>query len=479
MRRARATDDLSAFLLSQARPVGGRPVSNADLLAQGERLIERRFPAGSTVRAHLWLTLADRYQENQQFTEWRRVLDLARSDATASGDVALQARAACAWAMTRLEDGGHDQALALIGRTLAGLDAAAGYDDARAQCLLAQSIAARQGGADPALAVDAAARAASLEASLGESPDRELEALVALSSAYSARRQYRAAADTTARAVALLERQGLTGTMDFPALLNNLSAQLQDAGRSVEAVEAGRRAVETARRLDGERGASLTMLTTYGVALSSTGDHAGAAAAFVEALEKAREAGSPRRLVTTLASAILDRAEVGDTAAAATLLAEGLRTLAADPSPFARGLMEASAARVALARGAIDAAVERAQASVATLDTATPTKASLLPTQTFLARALNAAGRYAEALVHAERSVATARDRLGDQTQSSQLGLALVEVSAARAGLGQPGEAARLAVEAEAQLMATVGPAGPGTRRAGALRARLGAPSSR
>jgi hypothetical protein len=141
--------------------------------------------------------------------------------------------------------------------------------------------------------------------------------------------------------------------------------------------------------------------------------------------------------------------------------------------------MEASAARVALARGDIDAAVERAQASVATLDTATPTKASLLPTQTFLARALNAAGRYAEALVHAERSVATARDRLGDQTQSSQLGLALVEVSAARAGLGQPGEAARLAVEAEAQLMATVGPAGPGTRRAGALRARLGAPSSR
>jgi len=479
MRRARATDDFSAFLLSQARPAGGRPVSNADLLAQGERLIERRFPAGSTVRAHLWLTLADRYQENQQFTEWRRVLERARNDAAASGDVALQARAACAWAMTRLEDGGHDQALELIGRTLDGLGAAPGLDDARAQCLLAQSIAARQGGADPALAVDTALRAAAIEASLGESPDRELEALVALSSAYSASRRYRAAADTTSAAVALLERQGLTDTMDFPALLNNLSAQLQDSGRSVEAVEAGRRAVEIARRLDAERGASLTMLTTYGVALSSTGNHAGAAEAFAEALEKARAAGSPRRLVTTLASAILDRAESGDTAAAATLLAEGLRTLAADPSPFARGLMEASAARVALARGDVATAVERAQASVGTLDTATPTKASLLPAQTFLARVLNAAGRHDEALMHAERSVATARERLGDQTQSSQLGLALMEVAAARAGLRQPGEAARLAADAVAQLTATVGPSGPGTRRADALRARLGATPAR
>lgn len=477
MRRAQATNDVSAFLLAQARPADGRPVSNADLLAQGERLVERRFPRGSTVRAHLLLMLADRYQENQQFADWRRVLQRARDEAAASGDVALQARAACAWATTLLEQGGHDEALALIGGTLDGLASDRALDEARAACLLAQSIAARQGGADPALAVDAAGRAVALEASLAASPDRELEALVALSSAYSARRQYTAAADTTARAVVLLERQGLTDSMDFPALLNNLSAQLQDAGRSVEAVAAGRRAVETARRLDGERGASLTMLTTYGVALSSTGDHAAAAAAFAEALDKARAAGSARRLVTTLASAILDRADVGDVARADALLAEGMCTLTADPSAFARGLMEASAARVALARGDVATAVERARASVATLDTATPTKASLLPAQTFLARALNAAGRFDEALTYAGRSVAMARERLGDQTHSSQLGLALVEATAARAGLGQTDEAARLAVDAAAQLTATVGPAGPGARRAEALRARLGTPT--
>ena len=91
LRRAGATNDFSSFLLSQARPSAGSPISNKVLLARGEAVIEKRFVDDPGQRVHLLLTLADRYQENQQFDDWRRVLQRAYTESRAIDDVALRA----------------------------------------------------------------------------------------------------------------------------------------------------------------------------------------------------------------------------------------------------------------------------------------------------------------------------------------------------------------------------------------------------
>jgi serine/threonine-protein kinase len=92
LRRAEATNDFSTFLLAQATP-HGKPISNADLLAQGEALITRRFDRDPALRVHMLLVLADRYQENQQFDDMRRVVKRAVDDSRSVGDAGLGAYA--------------------------------------------------------------------------------------------------------------------------------------------------------------------------------------------------------------------------------------------------------------------------------------------------------------------------------------------------------------------------------------------------
>ena len=115
LRRAEATNDFSTFLLSQATP-HGKPISNADLLAEGEALITRRFAGDPALRVHMLLVLADRYQENQQFDDMRRVLKRAVDDSRSVADPGLRAYAGCAQAMGFVEQGDVAKALAIVTR---------------------------------------------------------------------------------------------------------------------------------------------------------------------------------------------------------------------------------------------------------------------------------------------------------------------------------------------------------------------------
>jgi hypothetical protein len=97
----------------------------------------------------------------------------------------------------------------------------------------------------------------------------------------------------------------------------------------------------------------------------------------------------------------------------------------------------------------------------------------LLPTQTFLARSLNAAGQFGDARVYAERSLAQARERLGGFRYSSTVGSALLEQATALRGLGRI-DAARDAVnQALEHLNQSLGPRSRTTERAEQLRIAL------
>ena len=256
LRRAEATNDFSAFLLSQARPAG-RPISNKELLARGEGLIDARFAADPVLRAHMLLVLADRDQENQQFDDWRRVLDRAHDVADSIGDVDLRARVTCNWAMPFVEKRDFARVLQLIEGAEASLPAGAEHADVEAGCRVLESTAAKLAG-DVPRAVRAAERAVSLEDSRGGGPARQLDAYSALASAYARAFRYADADRAFRRTAELLDSQGLGSSLQAAMHFSNWSAVLQDWGRYVEAARISARLGEQNARAKRSRSRSIT-----------------------------------------------------------------------------------------------------------------------------------------------------------------------------------------------------------------------------
>jgi len=470
LRRAEATNDFSTFLLSQATP-HGKPISNADLLAQGEALITRRFSGDPALRVHMLLVLADRYQENQQFDDMRRVLKRAVDDSRSVADAGLRAYAGCAQALGFVEQGDVPKALAAVTDALPVLQSSPDYAAFEAGCRVYEAVAARRTG-DSRRAIAAAERALALVRAQKSAPGREYEPLAALASSYTAAFEYDRAADVYRRLIALLEAQGLGATRETAAVLNNWSVMLHDSGQMLDAAAVAGRAVRTAQAADSENGASLSMLTTYGSALAATGEDS--AAVFDEALDKVRRAGSPPRLISTLSFAIQAACEAHAIDRAGELLAEAQRALSSVKSAYSKGIVEAATARVAFARGDRPGAVAAARDAVKTLDAATPGKSSLMPTQTFLAQVLNANGQFNEGLAAAEGSLALATSRYAHQPHTAAAGLALLQVAIAKDGLGDARSARDAVARAVEQLRPTVGPKARATEAAEALQKRLG-----
>jgi tetratricopeptide (TPR) repeat protein len=458
--------------LEQARPASGIPLSNAPLLKKGETVVDTLFDSDPVLRTHMLLLLAERYQENQQFDAWRRVLQRAYDDARGLRDVGLRARATCAWAAQFTEGEEAGRALRAIDDVLPLLLAQPEQSDAISTCLQIESLAAKRTG-DTVRALRSAQRAVSLEEQRGATANRVYSAVMNLASAYVAAKRFGAASDAYRRASALIEPQGLAGSVRHAVFLNNWSVMLQNAGQHAEGAAVAKQAVEMARRADSENGASLTMLGTWANALAATGGFDDAEAAIDESLVKARAAGSVPRLFTTLVQAIILATESGDLPRAERLLAEARQTPRPDLGAVTRGNLELSEGRVALARGEEAGAVAWTRRALDSFASLGPNQTSLLSTQTFLARCLNGAGQFAEALTYAERSLVMATERLGDMKHSSTVGAAQLEVATARYGLGDVDVARTAVAQAIEHLLATVGPNGPHTLRAERLRASL------
>ncbi|MDH4066820.1 MAG: hypothetical protein OEW19_20660, partial [Acidobacteriota bacterium] len=396
---------------------------------------------------------------------WRRVLQRAYDDARGLDDMGLRAYATCAWAGQFAEREEAQKALDAVAEVLVSLPSGPDDADATAVCLQMESLAANRLG-DTARAVQSAQRAVAFEEGRGAPANRVYPAVMVLATALRGAHEFGAASDAYRHASALLEEQGLADTVRAAVLLNNWSAMLQSAGQYLEAATLAGRAVAVARRADTDNGASLTMLSTWAAALSATGDFATATIAIDESLEKARVAGSVPRLVNSLAQAIVSATEAGDLPRATRLLAEARRAVPADAATLSRAILQLSEGRVALAQHRPEAAAEWTRQALGSLASANANQVSLLPTETFLARCLNTGGQFAEALAIAERSRATATERLGDQRYSSAVGAALLEVATARRGLGDVDAARVAARQAVEHLRPTVGPVSPASRRA-------------
>ena len=330
---------------------------------------------------------------------------------------------------------------------------------------------------DAPRAVVAARRAIARKESRAGVPTREIDAVAALAPALAKAFDFAAADAAYRRIDGMLESQGLADTRRMAVNLHNWGTMLLESGQIMKAVDVAARAVRVARDTDSVYGASLSMLTSYGVALFATGSHAEANAAFDEALVKARAAGSRPRLISVLASATGAACAGGDVERAARLLGEANRVLAGGEIRL-----------LARAGGGSDGPRRPCQRRSGTGRRLGPPCGGHagsgdarwdggLPHPTLLARTLNADGQHAEALRVAERSLA-ARERGPRGTAAhGRHGLASLEVAAARAGVGDTAPAKEVLTRALEYLNATYGPKADTTLRAERLRQRLSADS--
>ncbi|HKE84709.1 MAG TPA: serine/threonine-protein kinase [Vicinamibacterales bacterium] len=477
LRLAEAKNDFIDFLLSQATP-NGKPISNADLLARGEALIPKRFAGDAPLRVHMLLALADRYQDNLQLDARNRVLAQAYHDSRSIADVSLRSMATCRWASQFADRGEFARALSLIDGVLPVLSKTAEYAETESRCRVFEATIAIQN-RDGARAIPAAERAVSLEEHRGGAPGRLFEPLAALASAYSVASRWEAASRAFDRAMGALESDGLGNTRTAAVVLNNWAVMLNDAGQIADGAKPAARAVEIARAADTENGPNFGMLQTYSTALAATGDYASADRILDESLAKARALNSPRRLVLVLQAAIRSACDGGERARAERLVTEAHAVLGADPSPteYSKAVVEISAARVALADGDARQAADLSDRAVRMFTTATSTRAGLVQAEIFHARSLNANGRFSEAATAADESVHEAASRLGGLAHSSFMGQALLELAAAKRGMGDT-IASRAAIEGALEhLHAAIGFTGADVQRAEALRSTVDTPS--
>jgi eukaryotic-like serine/threonine-protein kinase len=461
LQRSEATNALASFLLAEARPSGGRPLSNAELLARGEALVERRFATEPALQAHLFMGLSELHHENEQFDRWQATIHRAFALSRELPDVGLRSRSACLKAAALDDLGQVAEADQVLAAALADLDGRADGALDEIVCRVCEAnMAARRG--DAPRTVAAAERAVALEDARSGTAGRGFEALFLLATGYYVSQRSAESDATYGRLAAMLERQGLGETRHAAFVYSNWSTMLQGAGQYLRAAEMSSRAYDVARHRDSEQGAPTIILRTYSNALCAVGRCREATALADEAVAKAVAAGSPRRRVAALTAAAGVHAGAGDLDGADRMLTESEALLEScrKELPEQPSLIERRRAQVALLRGdprRALALVERAAAG--------PHSSDVVPLLLVQAQAQNEAGAFAAARASAERASEDGAAWQG-LPFSSWAGQIHLERGIARAGEGDRTGGREEVALALRHLQATLGPDAAPTRRA-------------
>jgi eukaryotic-like serine/threonine-protein kinase len=475
LRRSDDANDFIGFLLSEATPREGRPVTNEELLAQGEAIIDRRYADDPATRVHMLLILADRYQENQQHDRLEATVERAFAASRGLSDVGLRSRAACEKAMVLAilaprEPEAARSADRLLSQALADLRAFPGSAADEAYCRVREANVANRRG-DSARSLPAAQRAVELEEQRRAPVARRFEAGLALANAYFSADRSEPAEQTYQKLMELLESQGLAESRDATLVLNNWGGAWYRKGRYLKALPLSERALRIGRARATEQGAVAVLTRRYALTLCAVGRCREAAPLVEEAVAKARGEKSRRFLVTTLEAAATVHAGTGDLERAAQALREAEALLVADPRsvPDQYAALDAALAQLSLARGDAASAMTLAQRGLAR---ETKLDWDALELHLVLAEAANGRGDFATARAAAEESLKRL-DELGERGDTSYIGRATLERASALLGQGD-GAAARVGLEqAIAHLEGSAGPEAATTKRARARRDAL------
>jgi serine/threonine protein kinase len=479
LRRSEGANDFIGFLLSEATPRDGRPVTNEELLALGDAIVDRRYADDPAARVHMLLILADRYQENQQHDRLEATVERAFATSRGITDVGLRSRAACARAQALVDQAPGDAQVfhtadGLLSEALAELGARGGSAADEAYCRVREANLANRRG-DHARSVPAAERAVTLEEERRAPVARRFEAGLALANAYLVAGRGDSAEQTYGRLMTLLESQGLAQSRDATLVLNNWNSLWYQEGQYLRALPLSERALRIGRARATERGAVAPLLRRHASILCAVGRCREAAPLIEEAVAKARSEASPRRLAATLQSAATVFIGTGDLerAAAALREVEALLTADAATAPGLYAALDAHLARLSLARGDTAATAALAQRGLARPGEKNWDTVAL---RLVLAEAENRRGDFATARAAAEESLKLLQEWMGERGRNALMGRAHLELGTALAGQGDTNAARAELERAVAHLEVSAGPDAPTTRRARARRDALGSP---
>jgi eukaryotic-like serine/threonine-protein kinase len=288
--RAEAINDLNAFLLTDAAPLG-RPFTVNDLLARAEHIVERQQNRQDPARIETLISIGRQYWTQDEDARSRRVLAAAYGDSRGIGDRAVRAKASCA--LAGIEGRGSDlgRAESLFQEGLAELGRAPELALDRVFCLLTGAFVSREAGnAQQAIArVEEAQR--ELQASPIKSELLELRALADLAETYRVAGRHFDAASVFERLMPRLTALGRDDTQTAGTWFNNWGMALSGMGRPLDAERAFRRGIDVSRADASESAVSPMLLNNYARVLRELGRLDEAASYAERACSRAREAG--------------------------------------------------------------------------------------------------------------------------------------------------------------------------------------------
>lgn len=477
--RAEAMNDMNAFLLSDAAPLG-QPFTAGELLRRAEALLSRHKsdpPDSSTVES--LVSIGSQFQSRDEDANARRVLTRAFELAVKlpGGFVATRARSGCALANALARGNLEDmrRAQVLVAESLALLPDGRPFVLDRVHCeRMAASVArlAGDGYADVAHATEAKRLLA------GSGLGSELAALrVEMELAESYRMAGRSAdADAAYRAAyAQMQVLGRDRTERAGTLLNNWGLTLMALGRPLDAHEAFTQATELSQTNGDGSGVSPMLLLNAARPVLELGREDEAISMIQRAID---EAGRLDDQVVQLQALLLlagAHRQRGDLDRATALFDEAERQLRQrlPPGHDAFASLALQRANIALLRGQLDQA--RRLASEALGQAEASSHGADLVSAALLRRAQIelADGRADVALADARRAVEAEERRSPPDRPSSRLGRLYLTLGDAQGAAGQAAGARSTLDRAIRHLDASLGRDHADARRARELLAAL------
>ena len=458
--RAAASSEFQSFLLSAAAPSGKKFVP-ADLLEQGEVVVERQFREDDPLRAELLAGIGMQYLTAQRWEKARPVLERADALARRSSDPALRARVRCPLALSLVSDGQADRGEAMISRAIGDLPATPENALTRAECLARWAEFSFYNDKGEPMVGRATEALAALESSPIPSLLTRLDAQGSLAYGYYLSGRNAEADAAYARLVKDFERNGRERTLAAADTWNNW-ALVHFRGDLRKSETLYRRAFEIYRDLAGEEGVGAFILHNYAGVLHQLAHYPEAEPLFQDAIRRARDRKTPFIEIPATLELAAMYAEWGR-------LADARRTISTlDPrlgtpefTPLRKAFL--AYARGVLAASAGDAAEARAQfAESIRLYDSTPAKLAWgVLALNGLSQAELAAGNVDAAEAAARRALALAESFVDRGARSYLVGLSLAELGRAELAQRGPAAAGSTLQAALDHLQDTLGPEHP------------------
>jgi serine/threonine protein kinase len=465
--RAEAVNDLNAFLIVDAAPMGAAFTAR-DLLERAARIVARQDEDPDGTRTDSLISIGAIYDNVGETARATQLLQEAYTAASSQPDSTLRGRAACELGNNIVKTGDIARARQLIAEGLAAIPDGPEFALARARCHMAGAGAenwADEG--ERALGHAKAAREAATAAGV-VSPLFSLKLSMELAEATRMANRFVEANAAFAEAYEQLVSLGRESTERAGTLLNNWALVLGRLGRPLEAEKMLRRSIAISTIDGSDARVEPISWANLAYSLFDLGRYEEARALAERAMVRAREKGDP--VVADQAQLVAGRANV-----AAGHIDRGERLLDDVDVRFRRMFAPGHAAfaavamdrvRVAMARGQLDRAAELADHAVALVESDPKYRSSLVPALRRRAEVLTALKRFGAARADAERLVALTLEARPGDGPSSSVGLAYLALGEALNGEKRYQQARPALEQALANLEAAGGPEFEGTVRA-------------